>query len=457
MADGSGAPARGSAAAALEPVVTAMLGGALPVAMRCWDGSRLGPPDATCTLVVRSPLALRRLLWCPNELGVARAYVAGELDVEGDIFAGFAALRGVAAGEDESAGVGLDAAGWARAAAASARLGVLGPPLRPPREEARLRGRRHSPGRDSAAVSHHYDVSNEFYRLVLGPSLTYSCAYFTAPDRTLEEAQEAKHALIAAKLGLAPGMRLLDVGCGWGGMVLHAARHHGVSAVGITLSHEQARLARQRVADAGLAGRIEVRVQDYRAVSDGPFDAISSIGMFEHVGLARLREYFAVLHRLLPPGGRLLNHAISRPSGRPSLDRHSFMGRYVFPDGELHEVGTVVSGMQALGFEVRDVESLREHYALTLRSWVANLDGAWDQAQASAGPARARIWRLYTAASALNFEAGRTSVHQVLGVREEAGGRSGMPLTRAEWLAGAPAPAGAPAVGSGRVPAHATP
>jgi cyclopropane-fatty-acyl-phospholipid synthase len=237
-----------------------------------------------------------------------------------------------------------------------------------------------------------------------------------------------------------------------------------VSAVGITLSPEQATLARQRVAQAGLADRVEIRIQDYRAVTDGPYDAISSIGMFEHVGLARLREYFAVLHRLLRPGGRLLNHAISRPSGTPRLDRRSFIEHYVFPDGELHEVGTVVSGMQELGFEVRDVESLREHYALTLRRWVANLEAGWDQAQTLAGPARARIWRLYMAASALNFEAGRTSVHQVLGVRPEGDGRSGMPLTRAQWMTGAlgpvqsspPSTPARPAPDSGEVGAGAT-
>ena len=424
----------------------------MPVSLRCWDGSTLGPPGSPCTVVVRSPRALRRLLWAPNELGVARAYVTGELDVEGDLYAGFAALRDTLTQDDEQASLGLRPREWVVLLARAARLRALGPPLPRPEEEARSKGGRHSLARDAAAVSHHYDVGNDFYRLVLGPSLTYSCAYFTNPQRTLEEAQEAKHELIAAKLGLAPGMRMLDVGCGWGGMVLYAARHRGVSAVGITLSQEQATLARQRVAQAGLSDRVEIRIQDYRAVTDGPYDAISSIGMFEHVGLARLQEYFAVLHRLLRPGGRLLNHAISRPSGRPRLDRHSFIERYVFPDGELHEVGTVVSGMQDLGFEVRDVESLREHYALTLRRWVANLEGAWDQAQALAGPARARIWRLYMAASALNFEAGRTSVHQVLGVRPEDQGRSGMPLTRAQWLGEAPAPyvAGEVAAGAPR-------
>jgi cyclopropane-fatty-acyl-phospholipid synthase len=224
-------------------------------------------------------------------------------------------------------------------------------------------------------------------------------------------------------------MRLLDVGCGWGGMVLHAAATHGVRAVGVTVSRRQAEWAEKAVAEAGLADRVEIRYQDYRDVRDGPFDAISSIGMFEHVGLSQLRVYFGGLRRLLRPGGRLLNHAIARPpnAGRTRFQPNSFIDRYVFPDGELHEVGSVVSTMQGTGFEVRHVESLREHYALTLRAWVSNLEASWDEAVAEVGPGRARVWRLYMAASALNFEAGRTQVHQVLAVRSD-GGRSGLPL-----------------------------
>ena len=225
-------------------------------------------------------------------------------------------------------------------------------------------------------------------------------------------------------------MRLLDVGCGWGGMLLHAAEHHGVEAVGVTLSERQAELAEKRIADAGLAGRVRVRLQDYRDVADGPYDAISSIGMFEHVGLSQLSLYFERLFQLLRPGGRLLNHGISRPPfQRSRFTRTGFIDRYVFPDGELHEVGTVVSTVQQAGLEVRHVESLREHYALTLRSWVANLEANWDACVAEVGEARARIWRLYMAASAVNFEAGRTQIHQVLAVRAADGGaESGMPL-----------------------------
>jgi len=390
----------------LRPLVQALLGAEPSVAIRFWDGS---------------------------VLGLGRAYVTGDLDVEGDIYTALS-LREAVADPDDRVQFGLSVLDRVRALGAASQVGALGRPLRVPEEEARLGGRLHSKKRDAAAIAHHYDVSNDFYRLVLGPTLTYSCAYFATPQSSLDDAQRAKYDLICRKLGLGEGMRLLDVGCGWGGMVLHAAEHYGVRAVGITLSREQHALATERVADAGLAGRVEVRLQDYRDVDDGLFDAISSIGMFEHVGMDRLAEYFAKLHSLLPPEGRLLNHGISRPAGPSAIDRKSFIARYVFPDGGLHEVGTVVSSMQERGFEVRDVESLREHYALTLRAWVANLEANWDEAQALVGPRRARIWRLYMAACALNFEAGRTSIHQVLGVRAAPNGASGIPLRREEWL-----------------------
>ena len=406
----------------------AVLGPDLPIAVRAYDGSRLGPADAPATLLVRSPNVFRRLVTAPGELGLGRAYVAGELDVEGDLYAALAALR------DRIPDVRtFGARQWAdvlRLAGSSiARSGLK--PLPVPPEEAQLRGVRHSRQRDAAAIAHHYDVSNAFYAIVLGPSMTYSCAVWErpGPDVTLEDAQAEKYELVCRKLGLEPGMRLLDVGCGWGGMVLHAAANHGVRAVGVTLSRRQAEWAEKAVAEAGLAERVQIRYQDYRDVSDGPFDAISSIGMFEHVGLSQLRTYFGGLHRLLRPGGRLLNHGISRPpnSGRTRFRRNSFIDRYVFPDGELHEVGAVVSQIQRAGLEVRHLESLREHYALTLRAWVRNLEASWDQAAAEVGPGRARVWRLYMAASALNFEAGRTQVHQVLAVRPDRG-RSGLPL-----------------------------
>ena len=407
----------------LADLVVRYLGPDLPVRFEAFDGSSAGPPDAPATLVVRSERALRRLVTAPGELGIGRAYVAGDLDVEGDIYA-VLALR--TRRPNLRLGVG-DVVELVR------RLGAAGiRPLPPPPEEARLHGRRHSKARDAAAVSHHYDVGNDFYRLVLGPSLTYSCAVFTDPTDSLERAQANKYELVARKLALGPGMRLLDVGCGWGGMVMHAAERHGVDAVGVTLSREQATLASKRVVEADLATQVDVRIEDYRDISDGPYDAISSIGMFEHVGEARLAEYFRRLHDLLAPGGRLLNHGISRPPGRRSrFGRSSFLERYVFPDGELHEVGRVVSVVQEAGFEVRHVESLREHYARTLRRWVTNLEGSWDQAVELVGPARARVWRLYMAASAVSFEDNRNQIHQVLAVKPD-GGISGMPL-RPTW------------------------
>jgi cyclopropane-fatty-acyl-phospholipid synthase len=407
---------------ALAALVDDVLGGRLPIAVEAYDGSRSGPVDAPATIVIRSPDALRRIVTAPGELGMARAYVSGDLELQGSIWA-LLELR------DRIPDVQLEPkmmlrlvhelGGWREVR-----------PVAPPDEEVRLHGWRHSKARDAAAIGHHYDVSNAFYRLVLGPSLTYSCAVWHDPDDTLEQAQANKYELICRKLDLRPGMRLLDVGCGWGGMVMHAAQHHGVEAVGITISRQQAELAEKRVAEAGLSDQVQIRLQDYREVADGPYDGISSIGMFEHVGEARLAEYFECLRRLVRPGGRLLNHGISRParSEKARLPRRSFINRYVFPDGELHEVGRVVSITQDAGFEVRHVESLREHYALTLRQWVANLEEHWDEAVAEVGAPRARVWRLYMAGSAVNFEAGRSQIHQVLSVPREASGRSGLPL-----------------------------
>lgn len=410
----------------LASLVEELLGPELPIAVRAYDGSTGGPPDAPATLVIRSPDALRRVVTAPGELGFGRAYVAGDLDVEGDVFAALE-LR------HRLTDMRLDRAQWI-AALRSVGWRVL-KPIPPPHEEARLRGRRHSKERDAAAIAHHYDVSNEFYGMVLGPSMTYSCAVWDGPHVTLEDAHAAKHELVCRKLGLEPGMRLLDVGCGWGSMLLHAAAHHGVTGVGVTVSRRQAELAAKRVADAGLADWIEVRLQDYRDVDDGPYDAISSIGMFEHVGLSQLRVYFDRLFALLRPAGRFLNHAISRPatkrsrvaSTRTRFAHRSFIDKYVFPDGELHEIGAVISAIQRAGFEARHVESLREHYALTLRAWVRNLEEHWDEAVAEAGGPRARIWRLYMAAAAVNFEDDNTQLHHVLAVKPDRG-RSGLPL-----------------------------
>jgi cyclopropane-fatty-acyl-phospholipid synthase len=413
-----------AAAVRLGPFFGSLLGDPLPLDVELWDGSTLGSGRAVARVVFRSPDALRRIVYAPGELGFARAYVLGDVDVDGDLHAALRMLTGA------SPDLAIGWRAWADAARSAVALGVIGRPLTPPPEEARISGRRHSMARDADVIAHHYDVSNEFYRLFLGPSMTYSCARFTDPARTLEEAQWAKYELVSLKLGLEPGMRLLDVGCGWGGMAMHAASEHGVDAVGITISRQQHDLALKRVADAGLSDRVEIRFQDYRTMVDEQFDAVSSIGMAEHVGRHQLPAYFAALASLLRPTGRLLNHAISTPNGA-AFGRRTFINRYVFPDGELPDVAAIVTGMQGQGLDVRDVEGLREHYALTLRCWSANLENSWDEACALVGERRARVWRLYLAGSAVSFESADIGIHQVLGVRLTADGLSGMPLTRA--------------------------
>jgi cyclopropane-fatty-acyl-phospholipid synthase len=423
-----------SVANRLTPVIDAFLGGEPPIAFRFWDGSSLGAAEADTAIVLKSPRALTRLVYAPGELGFARAYVSDDLDIEGDIFE-VLALRDMLEARTIDTDLRLNSRAVGRLLKAVVALSALSLPPPVPPEEVRLRGRAHSRNRDADAISHHYDVGNDFYRLILGDTMTYSCAYFEQDHLSLDEAQAAKYDLVCRKLGLEPGMRLLDVGCGWGGMVLHAARNYGVSAVGITLSHEQADFAAQRASESEVAHMVDIRYQDYRDVGDGPFDAISSIGMFEHVGLAQLAEYFAVLERLLEPLGRLLNHAISKRSGQPEFGSRSFVSRYVFPDGELQEVGGVVSAMQKHGLEARDVESLREHYARTLRWWVQNLETNWDEAVDLVGLGRAKVWRLYMAGSALSFEASRINVHQVLGVKPDGEGVSGMPSTPSAWVA----------------------
>ncbi|WP_426572452.1 class I SAM-dependent methyltransferase [Aquihabitans sp. McL0605] len=418
----------------LTPVLHQMLGPDIPFALRAWDGSSIGPTDPPVTIDVHSPSAVQHLMWSPNELGLARAHVSGALDIDGDIF-DFLAVRDLMVQRDPDVSLKLGLRGSMRLAGSLRRLGLLGrrPPL--PAEELRPRGRLHTRSRDAAAIAHHYDVSNDFYRILLGPSMTYSCAYWYEDGLDLADAQEAKYELICRKLGLRSGMRLLDVGCGWGSMAIHAAKHHGAVVVGITISEAQAELARRRVAEAGLARRVEIRVQDYRDVDDDPFDAISSIGMFEHVGEQQMAEYLTDLKGLVRTEGRILNHAISRPNpdDNAGVDPKSFMGRYVFPDAALLEVGTVVSAMQRTGLEVRDVQSLREHYALTLRAWVANLEADWDEVQRLVGPGRARVWRLYLAGCALGFEQARTSIHQVLAVRTSEDGTASVPATRSTF------------------------
>uniref|UniRef100_A0AAU2JRY9 Cyclopropane-fatty-acyl-phospholipid synthase family protein n=1 Tax=Streptomyces sp. NBC_00049 TaxID=2903617 RepID=A0AAU2JRY9_9ACTN len=465
------------AAPRLAAVAETLLGAPLPVRIRAWDGSEAGPPTGP-VLVVRDRRAVRRMLWKPGELGLARAWVAGELTVDGDLFAlldqvagllwerehalrppaglpappaaaapggrpgPLTALKGLArrATRDRPA-VLPEAARILRSPAHRAAVrelatlaGPLPPPAPPAEEAGRRGGTRHTKTRDREAIRHHYDVGNDFYGHVLGPSMVYSCAYWSEGS-TLEQAQRDKLDLVCRKLATRPGDRLLDVGCGWGSMALHAAREYGARVTGITLSHEQAAYARKRVADEGLAGLVEIRVQDYRDVKDGLYDAISSIGMAEHVGSDRYREYARTLHALLRPGGRLLNHQIGRP---PEADEEAyrvdeFIDAYVFPDGELSPLGSTVSELERAGFEVRDVEALREHYGLTLRAWVARLEEHWDEAVRLTSPGRARVWLLYMAACALGFERGRLGINQVLAVKPAASGGSGLPLRLRTW------------------------
>jgi cyclopropane-fatty-acyl-phospholipid synthase len=431
---------RAHAASELLSVLQAAVGGPLPIRITCWDGSVAGDPVAGATLVFRRPRALRRLLWAPSELGLVRAYVSGDLDFEGDIFA-VLDLPDVIARIAHHHGVGLSTRERLRALGSARRLGALGPPPRPPAEEMRRRkGALHSTSRDAASVSHHYDVGNDFYRLVLGPSLVYSCAYWTSPpgpSYTLDDAQRDKLDLVCAKLGLRSGMRLLDIGCGWGSLAIHAASHYGVSVVGVTVSQEQATLARRRVQQAGLSDSVTIRLQDYREIDDGPYEAISSVGMSEHVGRSQLTGYAQKLTDLLAPGGRLLNHAIASVRALPPPskdDKPGFIDSYIFPDGEVLPLSNTLDALEHAGLEVRDVEALREHYALTLRAWVDNLRGNWEAALIEVAASRARTWLLYLAACTLAFDHGNLTIHQVVAVKQGEHGSSGIPRIRRDWV-----------------------
>jgi cyclopropane-fatty-acyl-phospholipid synthase len=372
---------------------------------------------------VRDPRALRCVATAPNDLGLARAYVWGYLDVEGDLFATLEAL----------AGDYIEALTWGQRLEVVGRLGSwILVPTSPPPEEIRPGpwwGFRHSLGRDSKAIRHHYDVSNRFYERLLGPSMAYSCAVYPQTGASLEEAQEEKIDLVCRKLDLQPGQRLLDVGCGWGSMVLHAATHYGVRVIGVTLSRRQAEYGQKRVAELGLSDLAEIRYDDYRHVTESGFDAISSIGLTEHIGARNLSGYARFLAGKLRPQGRVLNHCITRPVTSAPAQVGRFINRYVFPDGELEGLGTIVSALQDNGLEVRHEENFREHYALTCAAWGANLDTHWYEAVEEVGDRRARVWRLYLAASRLGFVQRRLELHQVLAVRTDAG-VSGLPLTR---------------------------
>jgi len=398
--------------------------GSTGLAFEAYDGSRVGPLDAPATVEVRSPRAVRYLSQASNDLGLARAYVSGGLEVRGELCEALRRLWEVGDGTVP----------WRARVAALRTIGprLLRPAPAPP-EEVRPRGRRHSKRRDATAVSHHYDLSNRFYRCLLGPTMAYTCAVYPHAEATLEEAQCEKFDLVCRKLGLRPGMRLLDVGCGWGGMVVHAARRYGVEALGVTLSGEQAEWGRREIEKARLSDRAEIRHLDYRDVPERDFDAISSIGLTEHIGRAQMPAYFTFLRSRLRPRGRLLNHCITRPDNvYPSFEHGGFIDRYVFPDGELSGPGRMISAMTDAGFELRHEENFREHYARTLAAWLGNLEAHWQEAVHEVGEGRARVWRLYLAGSQVSFERrDALELHQVLGVRTE-GGDAGMPL-RNDW------------------------
>jgi len=408
----------------LAEVFQRAVGGGASVRFSAYDGSHAGPADAGVSIEVRTPEALSYLASAPGELGLARAYVTGHLEIIGDVYGALKQLSEIS----------LREVPWGERLELLATLGRtrLGTKIEVPPQERRLRGLRHSKARDREAIAHHYDVSNTFYEWVLGPSMAYTCAVYPTAESTLEEAQFAKHDLVARKLGLKPGMRLLDVGCGWGGMVMHAAREYGVKALGVTLSRNQAEWAQKAIVEAGLSDLAEVRYLDYRDVRETGFDAVSSIGLTEHIGKAKLPAYFRSLHGKLKPGGRLLNHCITRPDNKQPARTGGFIDRYVFPDGELVGPGHLVSLMHDTGFEVRHEENLREHYAMTLAGWCENLEKHWDDAVTEVGLGRARVWRLYLAASRLGFERNNIQLHQVLGVKLD-GTTSHMPL-RPEWL-----------------------
>lgn len=376
-----------------------------PFTVRFWDGSELPTTNgAGPVFTVRSPEAVAQALRAPGQLGIGRAYVSGALAVD-DIDAAITLLN-------EWKPAPVQGRAQARMMLAAARaVGLTRPPRRPAAELVPS-GRRHTRERDARAVRHHYDVSNDFFRLFLGDAMTYSCAIFSRGAATLEEAQEAKLDLVCRKLGLRAGERVLDVGCGWGSFALHAASRYGVEVVGITLSPEQASLARERVAAAGLSDTVDIRVQDYRAIDDGPFDAISSIGMVEHVGESQIDAYAAQLARLLRPGGRLLNHGITRMRhGEPEAG--PFSERYVFPDGEPLQLSRVLLALERAGFATQHVEGFANDYAETLKHWYERLDAALPEATRLAGEERIRVWRLYLRAARNGFVSGFTGIYQV--------------------------------------------
>jgi cyclopropane-fatty-acyl-phospholipid synthase len=418
----------------LAEILEIFAGGELPLRFSAYDGSAAGPDDSELGLDLLSPRGTTYLATAPGDLGLARAYVSGDLEPHGvPLGDPYELLKALAEKMDFRRPSAPVLAKIVRSIGFE-HLKPIAPPSQEalPRWRRISRGLRHNRARDAEAVHHHYDVSNTFYEWVLGPSMTYTCACYPHPDATLEEAQENKHRLVFDKLRLKPGDRLLDVGCGWGEMVSYAARH-GVKATGVTLSKEQAAWAQNKITNEGLAGLAEVRYGDYRDVPESGFDAVASIGLTEHIGVANYPTYFRFLKSKLRPGGLLLNHCITRPDNRTRPSAGGFIDRYVFPDGELTGSGRIITEAQDVGLEVLHEENLRHHYALTLRDWCRNLVDHWDEAVGEVGLPTAKVWGLYMAGSRLGFETNVVQLHQVLAVKLDAnGGGGGLPL-RSWW------------------------
>ncbi|MFE3290400.1 class I SAM-dependent methyltransferase [Rhodococcus sp. NPDC059234] len=419
----------------IAEILETVVGEDIPVRFTAYDGSSIGAENAEYGLDLKTPRGTTYLVTAPGDLGLARAYVSGDLEASG-VHPGdpYEILRVL--GEQ----LHFSRPSAKELAAITRSLGweLLKPVAPPPQEHLpRWRrfaeGLRHSKTRDAEAIHHHYDVSNAFYEMVLGPSMTYTCAAYESPDQSLEDAQDNKYRLVFEKLGLKEGDRLLDIGCGWGGMVRYAARH-GVKAIGATLSAEQAAWAQKAIADEGLSELAEVRHSDYRDITETGFDAVSSIGLTEHIGVHNYPAYFAFIKGKLREGGLLLNHCITRPDNKHNARAGGFIDRYVFPDGELTGSGRIISEIQDVGLEVRHEENLREHYALTLAGWCRNLVDNWDACVAEVGEGTARVWGLYMAGSRLGFERNGIQLHQVLAVNTDRKGHADLPL-RPWWKA----------------------
>ncbi|HBF79742.1 MAG TPA: SAM-dependent methyltransferase [Streptomyces sp.] len=433
-------PAAGPGAAQrIAPVIEQFLGGPAPVRIRMWDGSETGPADAPL-VHVRSRRALRRLLWAPGELGLAEAYITGDIDIADNLVDGLRAMRRA------SRDLGLrpprpGAADRLRAVGTALRLGAIGPRPPVPAARAGLTGALHSKARDRAAISHHYDLSNAFYSLLLDETMAYSCGYWTdtAPEYGPADAQRDKLELICRKLGLGPGARLLDIGCGWGSLTLHAAARHGAEVTAVTLSQQQADHVRGQVEARGLGHLVEVHRCDYRDVTGlpgfrGGYDAVSTVEMGEHVGDAEYPAFTALLHSVLRPRGRALVQQMSRGGTAPGGG--AFIESYIAPDMHMRPLGETAGLLEGAGLEVRHVESMREHYVRTVEAWHRTLEERRSEFVALVGEETVRVWRLYLVGGALAFEEGRMGVDQILCVRPGADGASGMPATGRGWYAG---------------------